>query len=633
MAPASTATSEISDQSIRIAKPATGETLNIASVPGGALEFSFDPATATITRTGNDLVMEVDGGGVVRLADFFVVGDSTLPSLVLPGGESVASADFLSAFDIELETAAGPGAGAGAAGSGVNEYADDAGALVDGIGRLGSLGTDYWAYESEETEIFESLAALDAGDIVLPELPGDDIPVIIPEEPDPVEHEHAAESEEVRGTIEVEQVTTIVMDKEEVTVTVPQQDHDVEVPGFCIIVGGTASYKQAPNGGIICGKDDKQGSEDGKAVEFDEAGKAGQNAATILDAVSDVLKEQNASSNTYDGKDDIQAFIDAYEGNVLYINPPVTLPTGGTFGKDGLTIVFTGDVTVTEENGSQLTLEGTIIVDGDYDRGDNAGQLTVNGSLIVTGDLHNGASVHANGEDVKITVIDVPEHTETIIVNTPTAEVETTETLQEVSIDLSTLLENDGDSEFDQGKQIDQFSLKNAMDKEFFDLDVVDGKLVITPKEGALEALGEDWDHTVEIDYTVKYGDGDTADATLTVKYAEQPAVADEDVFVWTAEDLNIGGGDAIMDFEYGCDKLLFESLACESIDEMLQDGTLALDVEGENALTLTVTQGQGEEQTVTTVNIAFTPESMPDLNAVDQVALLECMIKAETCN
>ncbi|SBW01179.1 hypothetical protein KL86DPRO_11912 [uncultured delta proteobacterium] len=49
-------------------------------------------------------------------------------------------------------TAAGPGAGAGAPGSGSGEYADDPGALIDGIDRLGSLGTIYWGYDYEVPE-------------------------------------------------------------------------------------------------------------------------------------------------------------------------------------------------------------------------------------------------------------------------------------------------------------------------------------------------------------------------------------------------------------------------------------------------------------------------------------------------
>lgn len=183
MAPESTSASTVSNQTIQIAKPAAGETLNITSVPGGNLAFSFDPAAATITRTGNDLMVEVDGGGTVRLSDFFVVGDQPLPSLTMPDGVSVASADFLSNFNIELETAAGPGAGAGAAGSGAGEYADDAGSLVDGIDRLGSLGTDYWGYESDVTEQFENLALDDGGVTVA--LPGGTTPGETPEIPVP----------------------------------------------------------------------------------------------------------------------------------------------------------------------------------------------------------------------------------------------------------------------------------------------------------------------------------------------------------------------------------------------------------------------------------------------------------------
>ncbi|MDL2209404.1 type I secretion C-terminal target domain-containing protein [Desulfovibrio sp. OttesenSCG-928-O18] len=143
-------------QTIRIPAPAAGSNVDIASVAGSKLALDFDPGTATVSRSGNDLVFEVDGGGRVTVTDFFVVGDQALPSLVLPSGDEVASADYLANFNIDLETAAGPGAGAGAPGGGAGEYADDPGALIDGISRLGSLGTMYWNQGTEVPEEIRS---------------------------------------------------------------------------------------------------------------------------------------------------------------------------------------------------------------------------------------------------------------------------------------------------------------------------------------------------------------------------------------------------------------------------------------------------------------------------------------------
>ena len=146
-------------QTIQVVKPAAGESASFESQGGARLVFDFDPATATVSRTGNDLVFQLDDGGSVTLSRFFEVGDQPLPSLVLPAGDEVASAEFLSAFDVNLETAAGPGAGASSGSGGAGEYSDDPGALVDGISRLGSLGTIYW---DQETEIPEAYSGIEA---------------------------------------------------------------------------------------------------------------------------------------------------------------------------------------------------------------------------------------------------------------------------------------------------------------------------------------------------------------------------------------------------------------------------------------------------------------------------------------
>lgn len=129
-----------STSSVLISKPSSGETLRFASTPGGVIGFGFDPATASILRSANDLVLEVDDGGTVRLTNFFAVGEQPLPHLALPGGNSVAAADYLAKFGIDLNPAAETKS------SGVGEYIDDAGTLVDGVAHLGLLAdTDGWS--------------------------------------------------------------------------------------------------------------------------------------------------------------------------------------------------------------------------------------------------------------------------------------------------------------------------------------------------------------------------------------------------------------------------------------------------------------------------------------------------------
>ena len=160
---------------LSVPAPSSGEELAVASEAGAKLNLGFDPANATVSRTDNDLVFELDGGGRVTLSDFFEVGDKELPSLVLPDGTEIASADYLTNFDIELSTAAGPGAGTGTAGSGAGEYVDDAGSLVDGVSRLGSLGTIYWDRETEVPEQYTDPLTADAfipSISITPMLPG-----------------------------------------------------------------------------------------------------------------------------------------------------------------------------------------------------------------------------------------------------------------------------------------------------------------------------------------------------------------------------------------------------------------------------------------------------------------------------
>ncbi|SBW07740.1 hypothetical protein KL86DPRO_30109 [uncultured delta proteobacterium] len=143
---------------LSVPAPKAGDALAVEMIPGSAVELPFNPGDATASRVGNDLVFEQEDSGSVSINNFFVVEDGGgLPSLILPGGEEVAAADALAGSGVELETAAGPGAAGNAPGSGSGEYADDPGSLVDGISRLGSLGTIYWDRATEVPEQYQNL--------------------------------------------------------------------------------------------------------------------------------------------------------------------------------------------------------------------------------------------------------------------------------------------------------------------------------------------------------------------------------------------------------------------------------------------------------------------------------------------
>jgi len=119
---------------LRISKPSVHEKLHFTSVPGSVIAFEFDPATAAFARSGNDLTVKINEGGSVTLSGFFAVGDQPLPSLTLPDGNTVASADFLATLNLDF--APGPVANGTGTSSGVGEYSDEAGSLISGTTRL-----------------------------------------------------------------------------------------------------------------------------------------------------------------------------------------------------------------------------------------------------------------------------------------------------------------------------------------------------------------------------------------------------------------------------------------------------------------------------------------------------------------
>lgn len=140
---------------LRISKPSAHEKLNFVSIPGGVIAFDFDPAAAAFARFGNDLTLEVNEGGSVTLSGFFAVGDQSLPSLSLPDGNTVASADFLASLNLDFTP--------GPAGPGVGNYSDEAGSLISGTARL-----DVGDIEQPEPEVPEGFSDLveDSGLVV-----------------------------------------------------------------------------------------------------------------------------------------------------------------------------------------------------------------------------------------------------------------------------------------------------------------------------------------------------------------------------------------------------------------------------------------------------------------------------------
>ena len=172
------------EQTGKVVVPAPDQQRQEVEVPielAAKVQLEFDPGTASAERVDNNLVFTFDDGKKVTLVDFFVTEGNPLPALELPGGAEVASADILAALnpDMDLKTAAGPGAR-----SGGTSYADDPGDLLDGLGRLGSLGTDQWGRSTDAPTIAPTLRLLAAP--VVPVAPsfltdGEGYQVVLPE--------------------------------------------------------------------------------------------------------------------------------------------------------------------------------------------------------------------------------------------------------------------------------------------------------------------------------------------------------------------------------------------------------------------------------------------------------------------
>ncbi len=167
---------DVSRQSIQLARPGPGQSVSLAAGAETTLKLLFAPDAANTEASGKDLVFTFPDGGRIVVTGFFDKGVDALPSLELEDGSALSGKDFLTAFNPDLlSTAAGPAAGPGNPSSGSGEYADDAGALIDGVDRLGSLGTIYWGRGTELGELnpAEPLAAALPGlDLAIDIVPG-----------------------------------------------------------------------------------------------------------------------------------------------------------------------------------------------------------------------------------------------------------------------------------------------------------------------------------------------------------------------------------------------------------------------------------------------------------------------------
>ncbi len=147
----------LNSQVVQLARPDAGQTITVPAGADSVLKLDFAPDAASTEAAGKDLVFSFPDDAKIVVSGFFDKGADALPSLELEDGSQLSGKDFLTAFNPDLlSTAAGPSAGSSPS-SGSGAYSDDPGALLGGVNRLGSLGTDQWgrstavAFDPEDT--------------------------------------------------------------------------------------------------------------------------------------------------------------------------------------------------------------------------------------------------------------------------------------------------------------------------------------------------------------------------------------------------------------------------------------------------------------------------------------------------
>ena len=100
--------------SFPVSLPGVGQTITHQISADMLVSFNFDVADAVFTGNGNDLIINVEGGGTIIFEDYRLLAqEESLPTFELMNGEQVAGDVYLFAFtetdgdSDEIETAAG----------------------------------------------------------------------------------------------------------------------------------------------------------------------------------------------------------------------------------------------------------------------------------------------------------------------------------------------------------------------------------------------------------------------------------------------------------------------------------------------------------------------------------------------
>lgn len=168
---------------VRLVKPAAGMSQTIVCEPGSRFVFDFPTDAATLSRSGDNMVMTFEDGSTILLENFYTAfNKDNMPTFEVEGTEIAGEDFFMAMNEPDLMPAAGPGrAGAQSNGNRFHDYVTSD--LLDGLDRLGGLDI---GWPGGDVTPDTDGAATDYGDINYPVTitPGDsgdlddDIPVI-----------------------------------------------------------------------------------------------------------------------------------------------------------------------------------------------------------------------------------------------------------------------------------------------------------------------------------------------------------------------------------------------------------------------------------------------------------------------
>lgn len=134
-----------------VPNPRLGEDVILATAAGKTLVLGFYPSEAEISRQADALVFLMENGGSVSIPDFFTAEQAPV-LFALPDGTQLSALDFFASFNPDLAVAMA------ALENDTPEVETRLDDLLEGVGRMGALGTLYWGDAARLPEQIEEVS-------------------------------------------------------------------------------------------------------------------------------------------------------------------------------------------------------------------------------------------------------------------------------------------------------------------------------------------------------------------------------------------------------------------------------------------------------------------------------------------